>query len=418
MKTILIRPNSSEQYQDAISDLRACEPPLWLCMMANCYADTIIIDAEAENLSTKEIRQRVEEERNNIEEVHILCTGTHPSSNIQQKAEAEKIKEELSSLNYKVEIYDYLPFDPVLMDLPKWNLIKPRLYRAHNWHCWGGLDRRNYGAIFTTISCPYSCLFCAVRSFYRSQYRKRSIELAIKDITFQYEKMEIKNFKMMDEMFVLPKSPMKEFCEALKNTIGSDINIWAYARINTVSSTSLKLMRKAGIRWLAYGIESGNEEIRRKINKGTFSNQKIRDVIQMTKDAGINVLGNYMFGFWEDTMETMKETLNLALELNAEYANFYCTVAYPGSPFYEEIKKQGVKLPTNYRQYSQMSCEFLPLSTETLSSEEVLKFRDEAFKLYHNSSQYLENMKNRFGLDTVNEIKKMVDVKIKRDIIQ
>jgi len=62
----------------------------------------------------------------------------------------------------------------------------------------------------------------------------------------------------------------------------------------------------------------------------------------MTKDADIRVLGNYMFGFWDDTKATLEETLAFAKELNCEYANFYCTVAYPGSTLYTDMEKAGL----------------------------------------------------------------------------
>jgi intein/homing endonuclease len=159
---------------------------------------------------------------------------------------------------------------------------------------------------------------------------------------------------------------------------------------------------------------SGSDSIRKNVLKGNFTNDKIREVTRMTKDNGINVLGNFMFGFWEDNLDTMQETLELAKGLNCEYNNLYCVTAYPGTKMYEELKTQNVDLPTSYAQYAQMSREFKPLPTKHLKGKEVLKFRDEAFLTLHTSAKYLLNIKQRFGERAVNEVLDMCNIKLKR----
>ena len=123
-----------------------------------------------------------------------------------------------------------------------------------------------------------------------------------------------------------------------------DFNIWAYTRIDTVKPQYLEKLKQAGVNWVAVGIEAGNQEIRREITKGKFEDINIREVTQMIQDAGINVCANYIFGLGHDTWDTMQETLNLALELNTENANFYCATALPGSPLYNRLKFDKWKL--------------------------------------------------------------------------
>ncbi|MEZ4752549.1 MAG: hypothetical protein R3B54_18525 [Bdellovibrionota bacterium] len=80
----------------------------------------------------------------------------------------------------------------------------------------------------------------------------------------------------------------------------------------------------------------------------------------------------------------MQETLDLAIEANCEFANFYSAMAYPGSKLYSMAVEQGWALPENWIGYSQHSYESFPLRTENLTNAEVLKFRDEAFvKVLH-----------------------------------
>lgn len=94
--------------------------------------------------------------------------------------------------------------------------------------------------------------------------------------------------------------------------------------------------------WLALGIESGNTVVRKDVVKGKFTEVNIRDLVEKIQDHGINVIGNYIFGLPEDNIETMQDTLDMSLELNCEFANFYSAMAYPGSKLYlDALKKTG-----------------------------------------------------------------------------
>ena len=97
--------------------------------------------------------------------------------------------------------------------------------------------------------------------------------------------------------------------------------------------------------------------------------------------AGINVIGNYIFGLPEDDLDTMQATLDLALDLNCEFANFYSAMAYPGSPLYDAGRcGRACRCRARWTGYSQHSRDCLPLPTRHLPAREVLRFRDEAFQ--------------------------------------
>ena len=136
--------------------------------------------------------------------------------------------------------------------------------------------------------------------------------------------------------------------------------------------------------------------------------------LNKVRDAGIHIGANYIFGLPEDDMDTMHSTLNLALELNTEYANFYCTMAYPGSPLYRRALQEGWALPESWSGYSQFSIDSLPLPTKYLSASSVLKFRDYAFQSYFSNPSYLDMIARKFGEDTVRHIRDMASVRLTR----
>ena len=179
----------------------------------------------------------------------------------------------------------------------------------------------------------------------------------------------------------------------------------------------LKKMKQAGINWLCYGIEAGSQKVRKGVDKLGFNQDLIRKVIQMTKDAGIYILGNFIFGLPDDDLETMEETLNLAKELNCEYANFYAAMAYPGSRLYEEAVERRMELPKSWLGYAQLNEETLPLATKYISGREVLSFRDKAFREYYTSPKYLEMIEEKFGQEVVSHINEMLKHEIRRKYV-
>jgi radical SAM superfamily enzyme YgiQ (UPF0313 family) len=223
----------------------------------------------------------------------------------------------------------------------------------------------------------------------------------------------VKNIKILDELFAMKWSHVEELCDLLiERDYG--LNIWAYGRIDTVKKHMLDKMKRAGINWLAYGIEAGSKKVRDGVSKGRFTEGQVKEVVQMTHEAGIHIVSNFIFGLPDDDMETMQETLDLAKELNCAYANLYCAMAYPGSQLYDDAVAQGVKLPDQWNSYSQFSIDTLPLPTKHLSGGQVLKFRDDAFNDYYNDPQYLEMIKAKFGAKAVEHIKAMCTMTLER----
>jgi hypothetical protein len=110
----------------------------------------------------------------------------------------------------------------------------------------------------------------------------------------------------------------------------------------------------------------------------------------------------------------MQATLDLALQLNCEFANFYSTMAYPGSPLYQMALESGWALPESWSGYSQHSVDTLPLPTKHLSASQVLRFRDDAFQTYFSNPGYLEMIRSKFGDETVNHIRQMASHRLNR----
>ncbi|SVB88275.1 uncharacterized protein METZ01_LOCUS241129, partial [marine metagenome] len=167
----------------------------------------------------------------------------------------------------------------------------------------------------------------------------------------------------------------------------------------------------------ALGIESGERKIRLQASKGKFEDIDIDDVIDQIHKADIQVIANYLFGLSGDTAETMQKTFDLSLKLNTMAWNAYPVMPLPGSGLYKSALEEGYELPKSYEGYSFFSKDTLPLPTESLTPVEILQFRDNAFIKYHTSPSFLRKVKRKYGKVPVDNIKELVKLKLKRNII-
>ena len=304
-----------------------------------------------------------------------------------------------------------------------WKFLDMSKYKAHNWHTFGRLGSRNkYASLQTSLGCPFKCTFCCINApFERNTIRFWSAKHIFNQIKTLVEEYGIFNIKIPDEMFVLNPKQVKEICdEIISSGYGNELNFWAYARIDTLEdNVMLEKMIKAGFRWLGLGIESSNPNVRDGVIKGRFTNYDIEGVVKKVRDMGFNVGANYIFGLPEDDYDSMNETLDLALRINSEWANFYSAMAYPGSQLYPLAKKNKWLLPDDkegpgWIGYSQHSYDTLPLRTKYLKASQVLEFRDQAFDKYFKNQNYLSMVKRKFGDETQKHISKMTEHKLKR----
>jgi radical SAM superfamily enzyme YgiQ (UPF0313 family) len=193
--------------------------------------------------------------------------------------------------------------------------------------------------------------------------------------------------------------------------------MWAYSRIDTVREDQLEIFKKAGVNWLALGIEAGNQTVRHEVSKGSFKDVNIRDICSKIKNYDINVISNYIFGLSEDNSDTINETLKLAIELNTEMANMYPCQALPGSPMYNIAKNNNWSLPDSYQGYGFLSYDSQPLRSKHLSAKEILKFRDNAWNKYFTNPNYLKKIEIKFGITQRKNIEEMTKIKLKRKIL-
>jgi anaerobic magnesium-protoporphyrin IX monomethyl ester cyclase len=328
-----------------------------------------------------------------------------------------------------------VPQERMDIDLPgyAWDLLPYRerpldLYRAHFWHAEFDHGKRSpFAAIYTSLGCNFGCDFCMINIVNRTDSGEDVHAANSRGMRFwspgliageleKLARMGCQTVRISDEMFFLNK---RYYEPLLNNVVERDLGLrmWAYSRVDTVRPSALELFKKAGINWLALGIEAGSQLVRKEVSKGSFQEVNIRDICGTVRGAGINVISNYIFGFPDDTLETMQQTLDLALELNTEMANMYPCQALPGSPMYRTALRNGWTLPDSYAGYAFLSYECQPLATKHVSAADVLRFRDQAWHTYFDNPAYLSLVEQKFGAAQRGNVEEMAKIRLKRRLL-
>ncbi len=312
--------------------------------------------------------------------------------------------------------------------LPGWKYMDPRQYRPHHWQRFyrvldedGNYLAEPYANPYSREGCPFHCSFCDIQTPYRegeqhlvnlgllkpgvNSFRDLDPELFLEEVTYLVENYGVKFFKIPDEMFGLGTHPLK-VAKLIRGRFGDSLVFWCYFRVDTCNPRILDLLRSAGFRWLALGIEAANSKVRSGQDK-KFKDEDIYNIVNRLHNAGIEGALNYIFGLsknpddlnsFDDTMESMEATFKLACDLNGTYGNFYCAQALPGSALYRQARAKGYPLPERpggpgWIGHAQYSYESEPCYLgESLTPAQILAFRDWAHVAYYEQPEYKKRL--------------------------
>jgi len=201
------------------------------------------------------------------------------------------------------------------------------------------MDRYPLHRMVSSRGCPYSCAWCNSSSVWDQTHRTINPEKMVTEIEFLVKNYGKKIFVFGDNSFNVDLKRVEEFCDLL---LKKNINIlWSVSlRADIMTPELAHKMKKAGCYNVSIGIESANNEILKKIGKGTTI-EEISDGIGMLKDAGIEIMSQYVIGSPDETLDTVKDSIAFAKQSGCDYTNFYMVLPYKGTQQWDYIAKNG-----------------------------------------------------------------------------
>lgn len=217
-----------------------------------------------------------------------------------------------------------------------------------------GLDphARAY-TIVTSRGCPYKCIYCS-KPITGDTWRARSVENVIAEWRMLVRDFHATEIGVTDDIWNLDLQRAKDLCRGLIEEKLNNVP-WVTIHGMKVNHTDLELfqlMKAAGCKRVGFGVESGDEEILKKVIKKSQTLDMVRAAFKNAKSAGLQTMGFFIFGMPYETEETMDKTIRFALELDPDLAHFMIAAPYPGTELWKLVEKEGILFSHNWDDYA------------------------------------------------------------------
>lgn len=247
--------------------------------------------------------------------------------------------------------------------------------------------KNNDYVIFSTRGCPYQCAFCA--DSLGKKIRRRSAENICQEMQYGMKRYGAYEFGFLDDIFLFDNQETRRVLQLMIDSGLSDRIRWnGLLRANLINSDLIDLAKKSGCVGLDMGVESGDDEVLKTINKG-ITVEQVKQAVRVIKKAGISLGICYILGHPNETIETIKKTINLATELNTERVAFSLMVPFPGTKIFDmAIHGEGRYrlLTQDWSSFEKYGARVLEL--EGLQWEELIKWQVRAYITF-----YLKNFR-------------------------
>lgn len=267
-----------------------------------------------------------------------------------------------------IQELDSIPF-------PDWSIIKKMEYSYPD-----ALYHPVF-PIFTSRGCPAACTYCQTKNIFTRRLRNRSAENIVDEIEHLVNVWGAKEIHIWDDVFTANKKVVFEVRDLMRQRgLKIPINFPNGIRADEVDPDIFAALVEMGTYQVAFGIESGNEEILEILEKGCTKAQ-VRDAVRWAKDAGLEVWGYFLIGAPGENRARIEETINFAIDLDVDIAKFHIIEPYPGSKIFYQLASRNLIEDYNYDNYGIHTGPVHHL--EDVSCAEMLELQKTAYRRFY-----------------------------------
>lgn len=247
-----------------------------------------------------------------------------------------------------------------------------------------------YATIITSTWCPYGCSYCP---FSRTPYRSREPEDVLRNLE-DIRAMGIRQVHVADWTFAVNKVQARTIVQGMIAR-GFDFTWSCLSRVDLMDRELMELMKRSGCDLIEFGVESGNQPMLDRYEKGTTV-EEIRRAFGWARELDIATLATFVLGLPGETRQTLQQTLDLALEIEPTFCSFNAASPRMGTELRHDMLEQGLIQDSDDAVLD--SSRSLPVfSTEELSAEEVQRFRQRAIRSFYLRPSYIARRLKRLG---------------------
>ena len=276
------------------------------------------------------------------------------------------------------------PVDVSKLPMPAYHLVDLSKYKP----AVGAYRQLPAMLVVSSRGCPNfpACTYCFQP--FGGKVRQKSPESLMKEITY-LSKHGIKEIAFYDDNFTTIKPNLLKFCKLLKEYQQKEkkkITWSCFARVDWLDEEKIVAMKEAGCHTVLFGIESGNTHIREDICHKHLNIEKAFAINKLLKKHKIETRASFIFGFPEDTVQTMNETIQTAINLDPDVASFNILCPNPGTEVYDLGVKNGWLKPGMWDSFDLAT---VVLKIPTATEEEILRAYKDAHRKFYLRPKYI-----------------------------
>ncbi len=243
--------------------------------------------------------------------------------------------------------------------------------------------RKPVAVMMTSRGCNRRCIYCfQIDKERKSGIRYRSVENVIDEIEHCL-RQGYREIKFIDDTLAADYDRAMRLAREIRAR-GFDFTWFASACVNQVDKPLLKAFKEAGCWAVLFGAESGVQKNLATIRKGITLDQTVK-AVNAAKEVGLKVSTPFMFGIPGETFEEGLKTIDFAIKLDPDIANFHAITPFPGTYLYENLDQYGT-VSEELTDFTYQGAAFIPY---TMTKEEILRLRQIAFRRFYSRPLFI-----------------------------
>ncbi len=261
----------------------------------------------------------------------------------------------------------------------------------------GTYRQKPVAVMITSRGCNRHCIYCfQMDKDRKSGIRYRSVENVMQEVELLV-RQGYREIKFLDDTFAADYNRAMQIAGEMKKR-RLPITWFASACVNQVDRPLLQAFRDAGCWAVLFGAESGVQKNLDTIRKGTTPEQ-IRSAVRAAQSVGLKVSTPFMFGIPGETFEEGLETIEFAVRLNPDMANFHAITPFPGTYLYDNLERYGT-ISSDLSDYTYQGAAFIP---RTMTREDIQKLRQIAFRKFYLRPSFM--VRKLLDLHSISDVK-------------
>ncbi|OKY77688.1 MAG: Radical SAM superfamily enzyme [Candidatus Methanohalarchaeum thermophilum] len=261
--------------------------------------------------------------------------------------------------------------------------IKPKNYRLMN--------SMTVSSIISSRGCPFCCNYCTTPAIFGKELRTRSAFNVVEEIEEINKKYDTDLIMFLDDNFALKEDRIWDICDEIDER-NLDIT-WGCASggFSDVDEGLIKRMKQTGFRVVNYNLDTGSKKSIENMDRD-LSLKEAKEELKRFEEFDLVRILNIVLGFPGEDKEDIKESIELAKDIGAEFPLFFLPTPYPGTDFYETAKRQNLIKELNWEKYNTYNP---VLESEYLDIEEIKELYNQAYKeTYLNKKIFKKQIKS------------------------